>query len=283
MAFPHKLHHFYHQRLVHHQLTVTQMTFSPSGRYLLAVSRDRTWSLWAAERTTETAWPLFGKLSYCPFKSEMAHSRIIWTCAWSPDDLYFFTGSRDKKLCIWLAPSSEALSNFSTATSDTCPAHRVDCLDCFSQAVTAVSVTNASQTRAYLIAVGLELGGLAITVWSPPDNCTSPMSTLTSGGCNGAGWRRLVYFPTHWSHLATGQVRRLHFLSPTLHLSPTLKEACHDVVRGEQDDRHVDQINPTADGEDGEEIGWLASCADDGLVRVFQFHRSRLVHFIHTG
>ena len=41
------------QTLVAHSLTVTQMAYSNSGDRLLAVSRDRTWSVWRQSETKE--------------------------------------------------------------------------------------------------------------------------------------------------------------------------------------------------------------------------------------
>lgn len=46
------------QSLAYHTLTVTQMAFSPDDKFLLAVSRDRTWSLWKRQ---DVASPEFGK------------------------------------------------------------------------------------------------------------------------------------------------------------------------------------------------------------------------------
>ena len=108
-----------------HSLTVTQLAFSHSGHYLLAVSCDRCWSLWKLNDSDGMflvicpsqcmhARPLIhaGSLEVTmeahTDKSIRSHTRIIWACSWSHDDQCFATASRDKKVsvvfitCLWL-------------------------------------------------------------------------------------------------------------------------------------------------------------------------------------
>ncbi|NXL44969.1 ELP2 protein, partial [Podilymbus podiceps] len=87
------------QSLSFHNLTVTQLAFSPNDKFLLAVSRDRNWSLWMKQDSSESE-PVFSCCAYTD-KNTAVHSRIIWSCDWTPDSKYFITSSRDKKVIIW--------------------------------------------------------------------------------------------------------------------------------------------------------------------------------------
>ncbi|KAM3961817.1 elongator complex protein 2 [Aphomia sociella] len=84
------------QKLVSHQLTVTQLEFSPDSRHLLSVSRDRRWTLYQRREGSNC----FDTIATTD-KTNGVHARIIWCCAWSHDSRVFGTGSRDGKVCVW--------------------------------------------------------------------------------------------------------------------------------------------------------------------------------------
>lgn len=71
-----------------HLLTITSLEFSPDGRYLLAVSRDRALSVWDVDG-----------FQLVELKQK-AHTRIIWDCSWASNNT-FVTGSRDKNIKLW--------------------------------------------------------------------------------------------------------------------------------------------------------------------------------------
>lgn len=81
----------------YHSLTITRLRFSCDSRYLLSVSRDRTWSL--SKQTGLVRNPY--KLLIGTNKTNAVHERIIWDCTWTWDSKYFITVSRDKKAIVW--------------------------------------------------------------------------------------------------------------------------------------------------------------------------------------
>ncbi|XP_044513787.1 elongator complex protein 2 isoform X6 [Gracilinanus agilis] len=150
------------QSLLFHNLTVTQMAFSPDDKFLLAVSRDRNWSLWKRqEENSQQPEPAF---SLCAFtdKNTAVHSRIIWSCDWSPDSRYFFTGSRDKKVVVW----GECDSASATEESRICEIGPCSSVLDVGDAVTAISVSSVlTLARRYIVALGLECGKICLYTW----------------------------------------------------------------------------------------------------------------------
>ncbi|KZT62360.1 WD40 repeat-like protein [Calocera cornea HHB12733] len=118
--------------LAGHALTITRIAFSPSGRYILTVSRDRSWRLFE-----------LGGDGFQPVASEKAHARIIWDCAWGTDDALFATAARDKTVKIW---RRDVASWKATSTVK------------LGESATAVDLLSISETSHLVLAVGLETG-----------------------------------------------------------------------------------------------------------------------------
>ncbi|XP_072186030.1 elongator complex protein 2 isoform X1 [Excalfactoria chinensis] len=148
------------QSLPFHNLTVTQLAFSPNDKLLLAVSRDRNWSLWREEDSSESG-PVFSCCAYTD-KNTAVHSRIIWSCDWTPDSKYFVTGSRDKKVIIWGQCDLSVTTEGSVLDSIKPCSTVLDAGD----SVTAVSISRVlTPDGRYVVAIGLESGKINFYTW----------------------------------------------------------------------------------------------------------------------
>lgn len=84
-----------------HSLTITRIRFSPDSKYILTVSRDRSWRLFVRRGSGE-------HVDLVPFAhKEAAHARIIWDAAWTDDGKMFATASRDKSVKVWRIVGNE--------------------------------------------------------------------------------------------------------------------------------------------------------------------------------
>lgn len=93
-----------------HSLTVTRIAFSPDGRYIVTVSRDRTWRSFEKRddgacqpQVTWSSHDSSPSTGYFPVAADKSHARIIWDCAWSREGDVFATASRDKTVCVYLS------------------------------------------------------------------------------------------------------------------------------------------------------------------------------------
>ncbi|KAJ7395086.1 elongator complex protein 2 [Pitangus sulphuratus] len=137
-----------------------KLAFSPNDRFLLAVSRDRNWSLWRKEDSSESG-PVFTCCAYTD-KNTAVHSRIIWSCDWTPDSKYFITGSRDKKVIFW-GKCDLPVNTEGNMLDLVKPCSTVlDARD----SVTAVSISRVlTLDGRYIVAVGLENGKIVLYTW----------------------------------------------------------------------------------------------------------------------
>ncbi|GMY18455.1 elongator complex protein 2 isoform X2 [Fagus crenata] len=175
-------------RLQSHSLTVTQMQFSHDDNMLLAVSRDRQFSVFTIKRTGTD------EMSYQLLARQEAHRRIIWSCSWNPYGHEFATGSRDKTVKIWGVDKGSSVKDLMT-------------LPQFNSSVTALSwVGLGHQRNDGFLAVGMESG--LIELWSLSIKRTDDGS-IAAAGVAAAVILRLDPFMCHVS-----AVNRLAWKTP---------------------------------------------------------------------
>ncbi|XP_077967779.1 elongator complex protein 2-like [Styela clava] len=143
-----------------HTLTVTQMEFSNNSKYLLSVSRDRTWML---HKITSDQSNGYSVSIFAKSEKSTCHARIIWSASWTHDDKFFCTGSRDKKIMFWKV---NELENQVEETSKKNSVTRI-LFTAVAEAVTAVAFGNCftSQTK-YQLAIGKESGLLELYLFN---------------------------------------------------------------------------------------------------------------------
>lgn len=121
-----------------HALTVTNISFSPTGEQILSVGRDRAWSVFGRHATGK--WTLRQR-------KDKAHTRIIYHCAWMPSGEAFVTVSRDKNMKIWEQQGGEWECKITMK---------------FALPITAVDILGKAVDDRYWIMLGLEDGGLEL-------------------------------------------------------------------------------------------------------------------------
>lgn len=168
------------QKLVSHQLTVTQMEFSPNGKYLLSVSRDRRWSLF---KDKGGSYALVAVSS----KKDSPHSRIIWCCTWTQDSKYFVTGSRDGKIGIWSTKMID--DNTESVMLETT-------LSVQNQSVTALCFASRCIQESYILAIGYESGRIDVQrIAMNTENIWSELMTYNTSQAHHLTVKRLMFRP----------------------------------------------------------------------------------------
>ncbi|XP_014225348.1 probable elongator complex protein 2 [Trichogramma pretiosum] len=169
-----------HQKLSSHELTVTQIAFSPDDQSIVSVSRDRRWSLFCKEKDKDTY--TLQKISNNNF-----HTRIVWCCAWTHDSAYFATGSRDAQVGIWDKNSKEFENCLPVAKLK------------FSKedSIRAIAFSHTSLPLEYILAIGFENGIIDLRKLIRSKNTYEwiPITILSQSIAHHLAIRRLSFRP----------------------------------------------------------------------------------------
>eukprot|EP00798_Chlamydomonas_sp_ICE-L_P028012 gene28012-31109_t len=177
-----------------HSLTVTHLSWSHDGVYLLACSRDRSCSLFQRSPVAlATEDPKLDDDFTLLYRVKGAHARVIWGASWSPDDALLATGARDGCVKIWRVGTTNTGGAAEVGQGGEAPPamQLALTLPVFPSAVTAVAFAEcpmpvgASGEQGCLLAVGLESG--EVQVWS------------VRGGSGGGGESLVVEGACMWS------------------------------------------------------------------------------------
>lgn len=140
----------------HHSLTITRLKFSPNDKYLLSVSRDRTWCISEKTGNLRQAYKkLIGSS-----KSNGVHERIIWDCCWTGNSEHFVTVSRDKKAILW--SMQELLTEIRSVDQEAGPVFNDILVQKFDQSIQAVEYVPRCVADSHLFVFGLEDGSLEL-------------------------------------------------------------------------------------------------------------------------
>lgn len=170
--------------LSHHTLTVTRLKYSPNNKYLLSVSRDRTWCLWENEPSNQ-----FSKLAFTTNQTTK-HSRIIWDCSWTSDSSYFITVSRDRKAIVWAITAVISKQQDELVIED----GQYLCLEDSIQAVDTQDSfeekksTSGQTIKTFLVAFGLEKGHIILSRLSTVERLDQSASTFEWSICCTIDW-----------------------------------------------------------------------------------------------
>lgn len=140
-------------RLRAHELTVTQLRFSPSGKSLLSVSRDR--SVFVYERQNEGNGK--GKFDTV-LHLVKAHTRGIFSCTWVTESLVA-TGGRDKFLRLFNVSKSEGGSKDSREIYKRKFESSVTALDCLCHGEQNILSIGLESGDWLLVALNIDDGG----------------------------------------------------------------------------------------------------------------------------